>query len=70
MSTNLNRAREKLVLSIHFTLYPGVDDNFISLIHATPRRCLARRVCEVMHQCIPPREAIILNVDSIEVNHD
>jgi hypothetical protein len=70
MSTNLNRAREKLVLSIHFTVYPRVDDNFISLIHTTPKRLLARRVCEVMHQCIPLWKKTDQTIESIEVNHD
>ena len=70
MSTNLNRAREKLVISIHFTLYPDVDDNFISLINTTPKRYLARRVCEVMHECIPLWEKTDQKLDSNEVNHD
>lgn len=48
MSIQSTRAREKLVLSIHFTLYPGVDNNFIRFIQTTPRRNLARRVCEAM----------------------
>ena len=48
MSIQSKQAREKLVLSIHFTLYPGVDNNFIRFIQTTPRRNLARRVCEAM----------------------
>ena len=43
MSIQSTRAREKLVLSIHFTLYPGVDDNFIRFIQTTPRRNLPSR---------------------------
>ena len=70
MSTYLNRAREKLVLSIHFTLYPGVDDNFIYLIQSTPRRCLARRVCQIMHRCLSVQENNDHKSISIEVNHD
>lgn len=70
MSIQSTRAREKLVLSIHFTLYPGVDNNFIRFIQTTPRRNLARRVCEAMntylsivHQNDPEKR-------SAEVNHE
>lgn len=70
MSIQSKRAREKLVLSIHFTLYPGVDNNFIHFIQTTPRRNLARRVCEAMdaylsiaHQNDPEKR-------SAEVNHE
>jgi hypothetical protein len=70
MSIQSKRAREKLVLSIHFTLYPGVDNNFIRFIQTTPRRNLARRVCEAMdtylsiaHQNDPEKR-------SVEVSHE
>ncbi|PKO01246.1 MAG: hypothetical protein CVU42_00105 [Chloroflexi bacterium HGW-Chloroflexi-4] len=70
MSIQSKRAREKLVLSIHFTLYPGVDNNFIRFIQTTPRRNLARRVCEVIdaylsiaHQNDPEKR-------SVEVSHE
>ena len=70
MSIQSKRAREKLVLSIHFTLYPGVDNNFIRFIQTTPRRNLARRVCEAMNTYL----SIVYQNDpekrTAEVNHE
>ena len=70
MSIQSKRAREKLVLSIHFTLYPGVDDNFIRFIQTTPRRHLARRVCEVMDAYLSIAHQNDLEKRSVEVNHE
>jgi len=70
MSIQLIRAREKLVLSIHFTLYPGVDDNFIRFIQTTPRRTLARRVCEAMDAYLSIVHQNDLERRSVEVNHE
>jgi hypothetical protein len=70
MSINQTRAREKLVISIHFTLYPGVDDNFIHLVRTTPRRSLARRVCEAMQKSLAQLNDINPKMDSMGVNHD
>ncbi len=70
MSIQSKRAREKLVLSIHFTLYPGVDDNFIRFIQTTPRRNLARRVCEVMDAYLSIAHQNDLEKRSVEVNHE
>ena len=70
MSIQLIRAREKLVLSIHFTLYPGVDDNFIRFIQTTPRRTLARRVCEAMDAYLSIAHQNDLEKRSVEVSHE
>ena len=70
MSIQSKRAREKLVLSIHYTLYPGVDDNFIRLIQTTPRRNLARRVCEAMDAYLSIAHQNDLEKRSAEVNHE
>ncbi|RJQ40781.1 MAG: hypothetical protein C4545_08145 [Anaerolineaceae bacterium] len=70
MSINQTRAREKLVISIHFTLYPGVDDNFIRFIQTTPRRNLARRVCEAMGAYLTMERNNDPVKRSVEVNHE
>jgi hypothetical protein len=70
MSIQSTRAREKLVLSIHFTLYPGVDNNFIRFIQTTPRRNLARRVCEAMDTYLSIAHQNDLEKRSAEVNHE
>ena len=70
MSIQSTRAREKLVLSIHFTLYPGVDDNFICFIKTTPRRNLARRVCEGMDAYLSMGHLNDPEKRSVEVNHE
>jgi hypothetical protein len=70
MSIQSTRAREKLVLSIHFTLYPGVDNNFIRFIQTTPRRNLARRVCEAMDTYLSLAHQNDLEKRSVEVNHE
>jgi hypothetical protein len=70
MSIQSTRAREKLVLSIHFTLYPGVDNNFIRFIQTTPRRNLARRVCEAMDSYLSLAHQNDLEKRSVEVNHE
>ena len=70
MSIQSKRAREKLVLSIHFTLYPGVDNNFIRFIQTTPRRNLARRVCEAMDTYLSIAHQNDLEKRSAEVNHE
>ena len=70
MSIQSTRAREKLVLSIHFTLYPGVDDNFIRFIQITPRRNLARRVCEAMDAYLSIGHPKDPEKRSVEVNHE
>ena len=70
MSIQSKRAREKLVLSIHFTLYPGVDNNFIRFILTTPRRNLARRVCEAMDAYLSIVHQNDLERRSVEVNHE
>lgn len=70
MSINQNRARRKLVISIHFTLYPGVDDNFIHFIQTTPRRSLARRVGEAMDTYLTLRINDNQGKEFGEVNHD
>ena len=70
MSIQLKRAREKLVLSIHFTLYPGVDNNFIRFIQTTPRRNLARRVCEAMDAYLNIAHQNDLEKRSAEVSHE
>jgi hypothetical protein len=70
MSIQSKRAREKLVLSIHFTLYPGVDNNFIRFIQTTPRRNLARRVCEAMDAYLSIAHQNDLEKRSAEVNHE
>ena len=70
MSIQLKRAREKLVLSIHFTLYPGVDNNFIRFIQTTPRRNLARRVCEAMDTYLSIAHQNDLEKRSVEVSHE
>ena len=70
MSIQSKRAREKLVLSIHFTLYPGVDNNFIRFIQTTPRRNLARRVCEAMDTYLSLAHQNDLEKWSAEVNHE
>jgi hypothetical protein len=70
MSIQSKRAREKLVLSIHFTLYPGVDNNFIRFIQTTPRRNLARRVCEAMDTYLSLAHQNDLEKRSVEVNHE
>ena len=70
MSILLIRAREKLVLSIHFTLYPGVDDKFIRFIQTTPRRSLARRVCEAMDTYLSIARQNDLEKRTAEVNHE
>lgn len=70
MSIQSTRAREKLVLSIHFTLYPGVDHNFIRFIQTTPRRNLARRVCEAMDTYLSLAHQNDLEKRSVEVNHE
>jgi len=70
MSIQSKRAREKLVLSIHFTLYPGVDNNFIRLIQTTPRRNLARRVCEAMDAYLSIAYQNDLEKRTAEVNHE
>jgi hypothetical protein len=70
MSIQSTRAREKLVLSIHFTLYPGVDDKFIHFIQTTPRRNLARRVCEAMDAYLSMGHPNVPEKRSVEVNHE
>ena len=70
MSIQSTRARDKLVLSIHFTLYPGVDNNFIRFIQTTPRRNLARRVCEAMDTYLSLAHQNDLEKRSVEVNHE
>ena len=70
MSIQSTRAREKLVLSIHFTLYPGVDDNFIRFIQTTPRRNLPRRVCEAMDAYLTREHAADPVTRSVGVNHE
>lgn len=70
MSIQSTRARDKLVLSIHFTLYPGVDNNFIRFIQTTPRRNLARRVCEAMDTYLSLAHQNDLEKWSAEVNHE
>jgi hypothetical protein len=70
MSIQSTRAREKLVLSIHFTLYPGVDDKFIRFIQTTPRRNLARRVCEAMDAYLSMGHPNAPEKRSVEVNHE
>ena len=70
MSIQSKRAREKLVLSIHFTLYPGVDNNFIRFIQTTPRRNLARRVGEVMDAYLSIAHQNDLEKRSAEVSHE
>ncbi len=70
MSIQSTRAREKLVLSIHFTLYPGVDNNFIRFIQTTPRRNLARRVCEAMDAYLKMEHLNGLENQSMEVSHE
>jgi hypothetical protein len=70
MSIQSTRARDKLVLSIHFTLYPGVDNNFIRFIQTTPRRNLARRVCEAMDTYLSLTHQNDLEKRSVEVNHE
>ena len=70
MSIQSTRAREKLVLSIHFTLYPGVDNNFIRFIQTTPRRNLARRVCEAMDAYLKMEHPNGLKNRSVEVSHE
>lgn len=70
MSIQSTRAREKLVLSIHFTLYPGVDNNFIRFIQTTPRRNLARRVCEAMDTYLSLAHQNDLEKRSVEVSHE
>jgi hypothetical protein len=70
MSINQKRAREKLVISIHFTLYPGVDNNFIRFIQTTPRRSLARRVCEAMDAHLTLEHAADPGTQSVEVGHE
>ena len=70
MSIQSTRAREKLVLSIHFTLYPGVDNNFIRFIQTTPRHNLARRVCEAMNTYLSLAHQNDLEKRSVEVNHE
>jgi hypothetical protein len=70
MSINQERAREKLVLSIHFTLYPGVDNNFIRFIQSTPRRSLARRVCEAMDAYLKVDHPNGLENRSVEASHE
>jgi len=70
MSIQSTRAREKLVLSIHFTLYPGVDDKFISFIQTTPRRSLARRVCEAMDVYLSMGHPNTPEKRSVEVSHE
>jgi hypothetical protein len=70
MSIQSTRAREKLVLSIHFTLYPGVDDKFIRFIQTTHRRSLARRVCEAMDAYLSMGHPNAPEERSVEVNHE
>ena len=70
MSINQKRAREKLVISIHFTLYPGVDNNFIRFIQTTPRRSLARRVCEAMDAYLTMEHVADPVTRSVGVNHE
>jgi hypothetical protein len=70
MSNTKIRAREKLVISIHFTLYPGVDNNFIRFIQTTPRRSLARRVCEAMDSYLSMVLAADPGKRSVEMNHE
>ncbi len=70
MSINSTRTREKLVISIHFTLYPGVDNNFTRFIQTTPRRNLARRVCEAMDAYLAVEHTTDPIKQSVEVNHD
>ena len=70
MSIQSTRAREKLVLSIHFTLYPGLDNNFIRFIQTTPRRNLARRVCEAMDTYLSIAHQNDLEKRSVEVSHE
>ena len=70
MSIQSTRAREKLVLSIHFTLYPGVDDKFIRFIQTTPRRNLARRVCEAMDAYLSMGQPNTPEKRSVEVSYE
>jgi hypothetical protein len=70
MSINSTRAREKLVLSIHFTLYPGVDNNFIRFIQTTPRRNLARLVCEAMDAYLKMEHPNGFDKRSVEASHE
>lgn len=70
MSIQSTRAREKLVISIHFTLYPGMDNNFIRFIQTTPRRNLARRVCEAMDAYLSMGHLNDPEKRSLEGNHD
>lgn len=70
MSIQSTRARDKLVLSIHFTLYPGVDNNFIRFIQTTPRRNLARRVCEAMDAFLSIGHPNDPEKGAVEVNHE
>ena len=70
MSIISTRTREKLVISIHFTLYPGVDNNFIRFIQTTPRRNLARRVCEAMDAYLKMEHPKGLEKPSLEGNHE
>ena len=70
MPIQSTRAREKLVLSIHFTLYPGVDDKFIRFIQTTPRRNLARRVCQAMDAYLSMGHPNPPEKRSVEVSHE
>ena len=70
MSIHPTRAREKLVISIHLTLYPGVDNNFIRFIQTTPRRNLARRVCEAMDAYLTLEHPNDPETRSTEVGHE
>ena len=69
MSNNIIRAREKLVISIHLTLYPEVDNNFIRFINITPRRSLAKRVCEAMNTYLAMGTAANPGSQPEEVSH-
>lgn len=70
MSNNKIRAREKLVISIHLTLYPEVDNNFIRFINITPRRSLAKRVCEAMNTYLAMGTAADAGKRSEEASHE
>jgi hypothetical protein len=70
METKNIRAGDKLVFSVHLTLKPGMDDDFIFLVRNTPSRFLAGRVCEAVRNGLTTQPKYEQNIESAEVNHD
>lgn len=69
METKKENKDGKLVVLIHLTLKPGVDDELIQLVCNAPRRYLAGRVREAMHRGLTLKFRSSAEMESPEVLH-